>query len=62
MWNDERLYFEARRVVIAEIQHIVFNEWLPLITGDRSLSPLTTNEYFTGYDHTVSQNKFIYTS
>ncbi|KAL4703844.1 hypothetical protein ACJJTC_016811 [Scirpophaga incertulas] len=32
-WEDNRIYMEARRIVQAEYQHIVYDEWLPLLLG-----------------------------
>ena len=45
-WKDERLFQESRRVVNAQFQHIVYNEFLPILIGKKGLdkfgiSPLT---------------------
>ena len=34
-WSDERLFQEARRITIAEYQHVVYKEWLPIILGEQ---------------------------
>lgn len=66
-WNDEKLFQESRRIVIAEIQHITFSSFLPNILGSKimnlfDLYPRPIEEYFTGYDDRViptSRNSFM---
>ena len=52
-WTDDELYFETRKIVIAEMQHLVYNEWLPIMNQSRALSPLTGTNYYNGYDSKV---------
>ncbi|CAD6194592.1 unnamed protein product [Caenorhabditis auriculariae] len=54
LWNDEKIYQETRRINIAQLQHIVFKEWLPIVMGITNmekyeLRPLSSG-YFEGYD------------
>ena len=47
--NDEKLYQEAKRILNAEWQHIIYNEWLPIILGDRFMSRFGLYPIDNGY-------------
>ncbi|OWA54285.1 putative Peroxidasin-like protein [Hypsibius exemplaris] len=56
-WDGEKLYQEARAIIASQLQHIVFNEYLPVLLGKtevqkRGLKPLQSGR-FQGYDVSV---------
>ncbi|KAK8387859.1 hypothetical protein O3P69_020046 [Scylla paramamosain] len=56
-WDDETLFQEARRIVNAMYQHIIYNEWLPIVLGkdimlERGLLPLRYG-FSSQYDPSV---------
>ena len=36
-WDGERLYEEARRINVAQYQHIIYKEWLPIVLGNNMM-------------------------
>lgn len=57
-WDDETLFQESRRINIGIIQHITYNEFLPILLGKEIMAQfaLTTNKegYWDGYDSKVN--------
>jgi peroxidase len=57
-WDDDLLFEESRRIVVAEIQHITYNEWLPLIIGREAMLRFSlfsrSNEYSSDYDEEIN--------
>jgi len=56
-WTGDRLFNEVRKIVGAMVQHITFNEFLPLVLGADVVSKeglrLQKYEHYMGYDNTV---------
>ena len=52
-WNDEKLFQETRKILIALLQHVTYNEFLPRVIGEHFLDLYNlklNSEYFYGYD------------
>jgi len=43
-WNDETLFQEARKIVVAELQAVTYNECLPAMLGDNTMN------HYRGYN------------
>ena len=55
-WTDERLYQETRRIVVAELNHIVYNEYLPILLGDRIARAYDLYPKTSGYAQNYNPN------
>lgn len=56
-WSGDKLYQETRRIVGAMLQHVTYNELLPLVVGPQAVTDyqlgLLTDGYFKGYDASI---------
>ncbi|XP_066581532.1 peroxidase-like [Prorops nasuta] len=48
-WKDERVYQESRRIVIGQLQHITYSEFLPIVLGEERVSSLRMTPLKNGY-------------
>ncbi|ALC46288.1 CG5873 [Drosophila busckii] len=57
-WDDETLFQESRRINIAIVQHVTYNEFLPILLGKEVMEKfglvLQKDGYWDGYDATVN--------
>ncbi|XP_066942094.1 chorion peroxidase-like [Macrobrachium rosenbergii] len=55
-WSDEQVFQEARRIVIAELQHITYNEWLPIIVGPNFMQSFGISTRSNGFSFDYNPN------
>lgn len=57
-WSDEKLFQETRRIIGAMVQHITFNEFLPIVVGRKTMTKYGINllkyDYYNGYDPKIN--------
>lgn len=58
-WDDEKLFQEARRIIVAILQHITYDQYVPSVIGREhtaawDIDPTTDGSYFTGYDSSIN--------
>lgn len=54
-WEGDTLFFEARKILIAEMQHITYKHWLPSILGAQGMKTLGAyGGYKSNLDATIS--------
>ncbi|XP_065941389.1 peroxidase-like protein [Magallana gigas] len=55
--NDETLFQETKRIVIAELQHVTYNEFLPALLSDKTIKAFNLRSRRSG--HVDNYNLFI---
>lgn len=50
VWDSARLFEEARRILIAQIQQITYREFLPLVVGPQAMEAHHLNPQLHGFE------------
>ena len=54
-WDSDRVFQETRRIVVAQWQHIIYSEWLPLLLGRTYMSTFGLLPQTRGYSSSYNE-------
>ena len=54
-WDSDRVFQETRRIVVAQWQHIIYSEWLPLLLGRTYMSTFGLLPQTRGYSRSYNE-------
>ena len=62
-WDNDRVFEETRRIMVAQVQHVTYNEFLPRVMGRNSVKAFsvdlrTGSNYYYNYDADCSATTF----
>ncbi|EFN77155.1 uncharacterized protein LOC105189890 isoform X2 [Harpegnathos saltator] len=55
-WDDTKLFLEARRIVVAQLQHVTLNEYVPAVLGEAALVDPALAPLANGFHHGYSSS------
>uniref|UniRef100_A0A8D8S818 Chorion peroxidase n=1 Tax=Cacopsylla melanoneura TaxID=428564 RepID=A0A8D8S818_9HEMI len=55
-WDDETVYQESRRILAAQMQHVTYNEFLPVLLGPALMTKLKLSPQSSGYSQDYNPN------
>ncbi|VDI68301.1 Hypothetical predicted protein [Mytilus galloprovincialis] len=50
-WSNEKVFQETRRIIIAQVQHITYNHFLPLVVDHDTMGRYNLYSKTNGFDH-----------
>lgn len=57
-WDSDMLYYEARKIVGAAIQHITYKHWMPFVVGPEGMDQLGEYKDYNPRLHPSISNVF----
>merc|ERR1712241_862601 len=54
-WDAERIFQEARRILIAQWQHIIYSQWLPILLGRTYMTTFDLFPQTSGYTNSYNE-------